>query len=636
MQIAKQPVTTGRTPRSGPVAARPAAIGRRRSISGFRLQTILFVAIVAISAVPVLLLGSWVEHSAMQKEIESVTEKHLLIARNLSRTLGRYVSDLKEGFRAAVEIGVTRDVSPAMSRLLTSLSFSHVCIIDRDNTMIRSLIPDTETVTRLPPGREVLTPLRDLATAAGGDVVISDLIRDNGESRFFVVQALDDGRIAIGTLGVDYLRSVQRAVAFGERGHSMIVDSRGRVVAHPNAEWEAIAKDASGLSVVASMMRGETGVAQFYSPPMQADMIAGFTAVPESGWGVMVPQPMAELAERAGDTQDFAAILSLVGILIAAAISWWLAKFLARPIVAIEKAASAVASGGLHTQVEKLPAHSPRELHRLAESFDSMVTNLRHREEILRVAINQAETANRAKTEFLANMSHELRTPLNGILGFSDVLRSEMFGPLGTPRYLDYAGEIHNAGSHLLDVINDILDMAKIEANELALKESDINLGLIIESCFRMTEGRATQGKVRLRSDIPDNLPMLRADQRLTMQIVLNLLSNAIKFTPEGGAVSVRVVLEPDGYCTLYVDDSGIGIEADHLALIMKPFYQIETSMQRKFEGTGLGLPLVKAMAEIQGASVHIDSVVGQGTSVKVRFPPESVLPKEISDAAAD
>ena len=220
MQIAKQPVTTGRTPRSGPVAARPAAIGRRRSISGFRLQTILFVAIVAISAVPVLLLGSWVEHSAMQKEIESVTEKHLLIARNLSRTLGRYVSDLKEGFRAAVEIGVTRDVSPAMSRLLTSLSFSHVCIIDRDNTMIRSLIPDTETVTRLPPGREVLTPLRDLATAAGGDVVISDLIRDNGESRFFVVQALDDGRIAIGTLGVDYLRSVQRAVAFDDADDS--------------------------------------------------------------------------------------------------------------------------------------------------------------------------------------------------------------------------------------------------------------------------------------------------------------------------------------------------------------------------------------------------------------------------------
>ena len=251
------------------VAVLPESVrARRRSIAGYRLQTILFVSIVAISTLPVLLLGGWVEHSALEKEVDSVTEKHLLIARNLSQTLGRYASDLREGFAASIEAGMIRDVTPAMSRLLTSFSFGHVCIIDRDNRLIRSLIPDTETIKRTPPGQEILAALRQLAEAGRGDVIISDLMRDGGESRFFVVQALGEGRIAIGTLGVEYLRSVQRAVAFGERGHSMIVDAKGRVVAHPNANWEATAKDASKLSVVASMMRGETGVAQFYSPPM--------------------------------------------------------------------------------------------------------------------------------------------------------------------------------------------------------------------------------------------------------------------------------------------------------------------------------------------------------------------------------
>jgi signal transduction histidine kinase len=612
----------------------PAPQVGRKALPGYRLHVILFAALVLISTVPIVLLGGWVEHSAMEKEIASVSEKHLIIARNLSRTLNRYSEDIKEGFRAAIDIGAQSEVPSSISRLLLSLSFNHVCIVDKDNNLIRSLIPETTDVKPLLPDSELFAPLRQLAQSANGDVAMTDLILDRGISRFFLVQALEDGRIAIGALSVDYIRSVQQAIAFGKRGHSMVVDAKGHVVAHPDGEWERTAKDASGLSVVASMMRGDTGVARFYSPPMEADMIAGYTNVPATGWGVMVPQPMSELRDRASDTQIIAMLLSGAGILIAAGISWWLAKFLARPIVAIEKAAGVVAAGNLDIRVENLPKHAPRELHRLADNFDSMIGNLRQREERLRIAMREAEAANRAKTEFLANMSHELRTPLNGILGFADILRYEMFGPVGAPRYIDYAKEIHKAGSHLLDVINDILDMAKVEANELSLMKSKVDLKEIVQSCLRLTEARATQDRIVLRADIAADLPAVNCDRRMTTQIMLNLMSTAIKFTPESGTVTVHVALDGDGGCVIQVIDTGIGIPADHLELIMKPFYQVETTLQHKYEGTGLGLPLVKAMADIQGATLRIDSIEGKGTTATVRFPPDAVLAKEQTDTA--
>jgi HAMP domain-containing protein len=170
-------------------------------------------------------------------------------------------------------------------------------------------------------------------------------MRENDKAVFYVVMALDDGELMIGSLDPAFIRQVQRSITFGERGHSMIVDATGRVVAHPNAEWEASSKDASKLSVVQKMMRGETGVTQFYSPPMAADMIAGHTTVPGVGWGVMVPQPMSELAARAREVRNATIIVSAIGIVIASVIAWLLARFLAAPIVAVARATSAVATG---------------------------------------------------------------------------------------------------------------------------------------------------------------------------------------------------------------------------------------------------------------------------------------------------
>ncbi|HYC14066.1 MAG TPA: ATP-binding protein, partial [Stellaceae bacterium] len=236
-----------------------------------------------------------------------------------------------------------------------------------------------------------------------------------------------------------------------------------------------------------------------------------------------------------------------------------------------------------------------------------------------------AELANRTKSEFLANMSHELRTPLNAIIGFSEIVAGELFGPIGGKRYAEYARDIHASGIHLLSIISDILDLSKIEAGRRELLETVVDLYDAAESSLRLVRGRADNGGVALVNEVSGDLPYITADERGVKQMLLNLLSNAVKFTPESGRVAVTAELRDDGSLAVAVRDSGIGIAPENIARALAPFSQVDSSFSRRYEGTGLGLPLVKSLIELHGGRLELESTVGKGTVATVVFPASRV-----------
>jgi signal transduction histidine kinase len=229
--------------------------------------------------------------------------------------------------------------------------------------------------------------------------------------------------------------------------------------------------------------------------------------------------------------------------------------------------------------------------------------------------------ASRAKTEFLANMSHELRTPLNAIIGFAEVMHMELLGPIGNQQYHGYVGDIHDSARHLLGLINDILDVAKIEAGRADLMETTVDLRAIFEAVARLIRERAVRAEVRLDVSLQPGLPPLTADERKMKQILINLLSNSVKFTPAGGIIRLIARLDEAGDLIIVVADTGIGIAAEDIEKVLEPFGQVDSSMSRKHRGTGLGLPLTRGLVEIHGGSFKLESTPGTGTTVTLRFP---------------
>lgn len=250
--------------------------------------------------------------------------------------------------------------------------------------------------------------------------------------------------------------------------------------------------------------------------------------------------------------------------------------------------------------------------------------------------LDETRASSQAKTEFLAVMSHELRTPLNAILGFSQILKQQMFGPIGSEKYKGYIEDIYSSGSHLLSLITDILDLSKAEAGRLSLREEVVNLTDVLDGCMRMFRERAAEGGVRLRFDMPETSVKLRADPRLLRQSFINLISNAVKFTERGGAVVLSIGRMVDGSVCVRVEDTGIGIAQEDIAKVVEPFVQVESAYSRGYDGTGLGLPLAKKIMELHSGALDIESEIGIGTVITAHFPADHVLDGAGSSEQAD
>lgn len=271
----------------------------------------------------------------------------------------------------------------------------------------------------------------------------------------------------------------------------------------------------------------------------------------------------------------------------------------------------------------KDPATGATEIVSVVRSADESV---RYEEALLR-AKEAADAANSSKSRFLATMSHELRTPLNAIIGFADLMRQEVIGPVGNDRYRSYIADIYASGEHLLQLINDILDLTKAEAGKLDLNDEIFELADLIASVVRVNRPNIEKLGLVVETDLPATLPLLRADQLRTRQVLFNLIGNAMKFTTRGGRIEIRARGDPVTGLHLTVADTGIGISDEDLPRVLEPFEQVDGAVGRQHAGTGLGLPAVKAIMELHGGVLELTSVVGAGTEAAVVFPPARMVP---------
>lgn len=588
------------------------------------LRILFFLSLSGIAVIPVLALGIWIVSDALTREINSVVDKHLVIARNVGEALERYSVDLRNGFEMVTSLQDEESHTPETINFLKSLDFYHICFVDvNTREIVRAIATSTEIWPKRVPERFFETLM---GLAREDRVVFSPVMKDAKGNPVFYLMRIHGDRLAIGMVSTDYIVEQGRVVSFGEKGHAAIVDRTGQVIAHPLASWQAELKDISRVEPVQRMMQGETGTTQFYSPALDADMVTGYTSVPTPGWGVMVPQPLSEIREQAEGVQRVAILIAAGGIVAAAIFGWLLSGYLSRNLKAVVDASKRMAEGDFEARATLDDNWKPVEIREVIDSFDKMAQELSVSNTKLVNALTEADAANRAKTEFLAVTSHELRTPLNAILGFSEAITSKIHGDIDD-KYLGYVQDIHTAGEHLRALINDVLLISK-SGSIRKLEEEAVSASSLLQTMARIHASLAEKKSISLTWKEPSPDFNVLVDERLVRQALINLIANAIKFTRKGGRITLSATVASDG-ARFFVDDSGIGIAANQFEKIWTPFHQIADPMVRNHEGSGLGLAIVDTIVRAHGGDVSVESTPNVGSRFSIRFP-ESRISKPI------
>jgi signal transduction histidine kinase len=430
--------------------------------------------------------------------------------------------------------------------------------------------------------------------------------------------------ITVAEVNLKFIWDVITRIKIGKRGLAYVVDSGGQLIAHPDislvlqklnlstlpqvkAAREAQQADDVGRFAISRNLHGE-------------EVLTAQASIAPLGWYVFVEQPLQEAFAPLYDSLARTGLLLLAGLGLAVAASLYVARRMVTPIRAIQAGAAQFATGKLDQRIQ---VRTGDELEALASEFNNMAKELQESyadlERKVEARTRELEIANQHKSEFLANVSHVLRTPLNAIIGFSEVLQERMFGEMN-PKQAEYINDIHGSGKHLLSLINDILDLSKIEAGRMELDLARFHVPSAIDNALTLVRERAGRHFISLSSSVDQHLGEITADERKFKQILLNLLSNAVKFTPEGGRIGVAA-RRLDGSVEIAVSDTGVGIAPEHHAAVFEEFKQIGRDYTNKSEGTGLGLALTRKFVELHGGSIRLHSQPGKGSTFTFTLP---------------
>ncbi|WP_340117316.1 ATP-binding protein [Pelagibius sp. 7325] len=591
-----------------------------------KLRYLLLAIFGLVTAVPLVLFWVWPHSQSMTNEVEDVRERHLLIAETLGLALKSYHRDVTATFRLIHGNLLGQDGIEGADTLLQELRFRNVCVFDALSGDLKLRVDSFDN--RCPEVLEAADFARFHELAAQRPAAVSPVTAGPDGAPTLYVAEDRDGLLAVGALNTGFFVELADTIAFGRKGYAVIFDQTGRVLGHPNATWRREMRSMAGLAPVREVQIGHAGVTVFESPLLQTEVIAGYTRVDGPGWGVMVVQPVDELRERAARVSRSALIVVGVGMLAALAIGYLVAFYMTRPLRGVSQAVRRMAAGNTKARTEvSTGLLVPEELRDLQISFNAMAEAMERSKRDEHEARLRAEEANRSKSAFLANMSHELRTPLNAILGFSEVILAETFGKIGSARYAEYLQDIRVSARHLLALINDLLDLSRIEAGAVKLKDSWIVLADALEESASMFRENCSSKGVALRIENPGAAKggnfMILADERALRQILINLLSNAVRHTPSGGEVVLGGKAMPGKALGIFVADTGSGIPAADLQRVLQPFEQVHRDQTRQQEGTGLGLSIVKQLVELHGGELKLESELGKGTRVTFILPPE-------------
>jgi signal transduction histidine kinase len=448
------------------------------------------------------------------------------------------------------------------------------------------------------------------------------------------------GGVVVADITLKLIRDVVSGIKVGKAGLAYAVDSEGNLIIHPDPTLLLNRTNLVRLPQVKAALGaaggGESEEITVGRDPSGGKVLTATQSIPSLGWHVFVEQPLGEAFAPLYSSIFRTIILLIVGLALAFLVSLVLARRMVTPIHTLQAGAARIGGGDLDHIIQ---VRTGDELQALAEEFNRMTAELREsyeglekkveeRTRDLNVALAQLEekgreleTVSRHKSEFLANMSHELRTPLNAIIGFSEVLREQMFGELNEAQ-MEYVGDVLEAGQHLLSLINDILDLSKIEAGQMELDLGDVSVPQALNSGLTMHGERADRNGITLTLTVGPEVGVIRADERKVRQVIFNLLSNAVKFTPPGGHVNVSAFVA-DGMVEVAVTDTGPGIVREDRERIFEEFQQARGSSHGSREGTGLGLTLSRQFIELHGGRLWVESEQAAGSTFRFTLPLE-------------